>query len=202
MCGCSTMVRLKLFLFLFFYFEMRRTIDSSRVREEILDYYRKNIAAWKEFDRFIKDRSNISLRLLEYTVLKYSRKEEIHWLLAITQQRFYLYNSYREQLRKYRKRNFDPFGRHGKDTFTLHGIDVCTTVGQMNFFRWAYEYSVFRFMKENRARLLDHMKEFNRVERNKKSKKGARPRNNVSVKSSDLVTMFDTFDPTRSKPNI
>ena len=165
-----------------------------------MDYYKKHPRIWADLDRFIRDRSSISLRLLEYTVLKYSRKEETHWTHALTKQRFSLYNSYREQLRKYRKRNFDPFGRHGKDTFNLHGTSIYSTVGQMNFFRWAYEYSVFVFMRENRVRLLDHMKEFNRSERTKKGKKGTtRPRLSAQ-QHTDLVTMFDTFDPTRVKP--
>ena len=85
---------------------MRRTVDSGKIRREVMRYFTTHPDKWDSFCKLRGDKQNISLRLLEYCVLKYSKVKDVRWIHSVTSQRFVLYNSYREQLRKYRKKNF------------------------------------------------------------------------------------------------
>ena len=118
---------------------MRRTVDSGKIKNEVMRYFSSHPEKWESFCKLRSERQNISLRLLEYCVLKFSKMKDVRWIHSVTSQRFVLYNSYREQLRKYRKKNFDPFGRHGKEDIRINGKLTTTNIGQMNFFKWAIQ---------------------------------------------------------------
>ena len=54
-----------------------------------------------------------------------------------------LYLNYRAQLKSYAKLNFDTFRRHNRITFYINKNDtITTTIGQLNFFRWAFNNNI------------------------------------------------------------
>lgn len=64
---------------------------------------------------------------------------------------FQIYQSYKEQLRHYSKKMFDPFCRRDRIALNLFDdaqrawVRVVTTVGQLNFFRWCIYYQVIDY---------------------------------------------------------
>ena len=65
---------------------------------------------------------------------------------------------YRAQLQSYTKLFFDPFRRHERITFILEQsplVSIETTVGQLNFFRWAFQNHVFEYILAH----LQHIEE-------------------------------------------
>ncbi len=57
---------------------------------------------------------------------------------------------YKAQLKAYSKKLFDPFCRRERISFIDHdNNELITTVGQLNFFRWAIENKIIEFITEN-----------------------------------------------------
>ncbi len=102
----------------------------------------------------IEGTSKISLRILDWFVTNYSKKYNTYYLLegkkGSQPKTFSVYIAYKSQLKGYQKKQFDPFCRRERIKFVVHGgKEVITTVGQLNFFRWAIENKVLKYIDEN-----------------------------------------------------
>jgi hypothetical protein len=97
----------------------------------------------------LKGDSAISLRLIDYFVTNYAKKNNTSYLLGTRQ--FLVYFQYKRELNAYSKRLFDPFCRRERILFQARGHEgFVTTVGQLNFFRWAIEKNILGFIGDNR----------------------------------------------------
>ena len=104
-----------------------------------------------------------------------------------------LYLDYRAQLKSYAKINFDSFRRHDRISFCLD-MDkdefIETTVGQLNFFRWAFNNKVINYALVNYDRIYENMIN-NNAYTNKKDNPVKR-NNNVQEITKALCTLrFD-----------
>ena len=97
----------------------------------------------------LRGESPISLRLIDYFVTNYAKKNNTSYLHAGRQ--FFVYFYYKRELNAYSKRLFDPFCRRERIEFQARGHEgFVTTVGQLNFFRWAIEKDILGHIAENR----------------------------------------------------
>ena len=114
----------------------------------------------------VEQKSVISLRLLEWFVTNYSKQNNVIYKTSATRI-FNVFIDYKNQLRAYSKKLFDPFCRRQRLFVTLdpktHEIldytetapetissnTVVTTTGQLNFFRWAIENNVASYVLKN-----------------------------------------------------
>ena len=92
----------------------------------------------------------LSLRLLDWLVTNYSKKYKVSYN-GIND----LHSEYRNQLKAYSKKLFDPFCR--RDRVTIEELPVETTIGQLNFFRWAITKDVLKFASDNIDRIEEDM---------------------------------------------
>lgn len=100
----------------------------------------------------ITGKSTISLRILDWFVTNYSKKNNIHYSVEIDKKikNFIVYLDYKSQLKAYSKKQFDPFCRRERISFIDHdNNELITTVGQLNFFRWAIENEILEYIKNN-----------------------------------------------------
>jgi hypothetical protein len=100
----------------------------------------------------ITGKSKISLRILDWFVTNYSKKNNIHYQITINDKikNFIVYLDYKSQLKAYNKKTFDPFCRRERISFIDHdNNELITTVGQLNFFRWAIENNILEYIREN-----------------------------------------------------
>ncbi len=103
-----------------------------------------------------KGESPMSLRLIDYFVTNYAKKNNTSYLLGNRQ--FLVYFQYKRELNAYSKRLFDPFCRRERILFQARGYEeVTTTVGQLNFFRWAIEKQILQHIAENREAIEKDM---------------------------------------------
>ena len=68
----------------------------------------------------------------------------------ITKQ-FIVYLNYKSQLKAYSKKQFDPFCRKNRIVFYYGPNEtdsIKTTVGQLNFFRWAIRFKILDYIRE------------------------------------------------------
>jgi hypothetical protein len=119
----------------------------------------------------IEQKSEISLRLVDWFVTNYSKKNNT----VITRERqgniihFNVYLSYRNQLKAYSKEKFDPFRRNEHIVF-YYDVDkfIETTHGQLNFFRWIIQNDVLEYIKDNMEVIENDMLITQKQNQNKK----------------------------------
>ena len=108
----------------------------------------------------ITGKSSISLRILDWFVTNYSKKNNIHYSIEFDKKikNFIVYLDYKSQLKAYSKKQFDPFCRRERISFIDHdNNELITTVGQLNFFRWAIENEILEYIKNNYAVIENDM---------------------------------------------
>jgi len=119
-----------------------------------------------------KQESNISLRLIDWFVTNYSKKNNT----IITKEKnnniihFNVYLSYRSQLKAYSKQLFDPFRRRDRITFffdTDKSLD--TTIGQLNMFRWIIQNDILEYISNNVEDIENDMIQTQKTNMNKKN---------------------------------
>lgn len=93
--------------------------------------------------------STISLRLIDYFVTNYAKKNNTSFYNQ-GGKHFLVYFNYKRELNAYSKRLFDPFCRRERIMFQARGVEsFVTTVGQLNFFRWFIEKNILDYVVEN-----------------------------------------------------
>ena len=102
--------------------------------------------------KLLEGTSEISLRLIDWFVTNYAKQHNISYIL--NNQEFLVYTNYKSQLKAYSKKLFDPFCRRERIMFQIQGYPMFqTTVGKLNFFRWALEKGVLSYIKMNLAKI-------------------------------------------------
>jgi hypothetical protein len=151
----------------------------------------------------ITGKSKISLRILDWFVTNYSKKNNIHYEVVdnITKSRkksekenkmknFIVYLDYKSQLKAYSKKQFDPFCRRERISFIDHdNNELITTVGQLNFFRWSIENDIINYINENYDVIENDMNNSlrNLYKKNDTDKNTRRKRTELSISATKTV---------------
>ena len=86
--------------------------------------------------------SPMSLRLIDWLVTNYAKKHNISYLTK-EGKHVIVYLAYKNHLKAYSKKMFDPFCRWKRIQF----MEMSTTVGQLNFFEWAIQDEVLDYLQ-------------------------------------------------------
>lgn len=106
----------------------------------------------------LKGEADISLRLIDWFVTNYAKKHHVSYLLA--GQEFVVYLNYKSQLKAFSKKLFDPFCRRERILFQCGTHEAFeTTVGQLNFFRWAFEKNILSYIREHYSDIVREEKQ-------------------------------------------
>ena len=109
-----------------------------------------------EILELLEGTSAISLRLIDWFVTNYAKQHNISYI--ISNQEFLVYMNYKSQLKAYSKKLFDPFCRRERIMFQISGHEAfLTTVGKLNFFRWALEKGIIDYIKANFTKIEKEM---------------------------------------------
>ena len=104
--------------------------------------------------RIITGESKISLRIVDWFATNYAKKYYTLYVIDQTVEnvarRFKVYDDYKLKLKAYSKKRFDPVCRWDRISIPYKG-DKCieTTIGQLNFFKWALENKVVDYIEKN-----------------------------------------------------
>jgi hypothetical protein len=129
--------------------------QNDLLLHKVLRFYNENGGEnMEKMLSVINGTTNISLRIMDWFVTNYSKKHYTVYDLedsGTPAKRFKVYVDYKLKLRAYSKKRFDPFCRwerinvpHKNGTTYIQ-----TTLGQLNFFKWAIENQVLRYIHEN-----------------------------------------------------
>jgi len=138
---------------------------------KIIDKFYENLKNINDFLSIINSKSNtykISIRLIDYFVTKYSKKNKSSYKL--NDNNFIVYQSYKQQLKSYKKKNFDPFARGIRIPYYLNNKWIITTIGQLNFFKWFISKNIISFITKNKDSIENDMNNNKKLKPDKKYK--------------------------------
>ena len=149
----------------------------------------------------INGESNISLRIVDWFATNYAKKFYTVYNLK-SNNRFKVYVDYKLKLRAYSKKRFDPFCRWDRIMIPYkEETSIQTTIGQLNFFKWALENEVISYIEENYATIEADMNGRNSTSKRKlpSTSKTRKKREELSVSASksikkesvEIVVKFD-----------
>lgn len=158
--------------------------QNELLLKSLMDFY-KNRENLNNMMNIINGESKISLRIVDWFVTNYAKKNytvyEIPGKRPLEMQRFKVYNDYKLKLKAYSKKNFDPFCRWERITIPYDEDKFMeTTIGQLNFFKWAIENRIVTFIEANYADIENDMNS-----RNSTSKRRTPPTDEESDTSSN-----------------
>jgi len=115
----------------------------------------------KRMISIINGESKISLRIVDWFVTNFAKKNFTVYDLSNhlnEPTRFKVYHDYKLKLKAYSKKLFDPFCRRERISFQIPGHEAfLTTVGKLNFFRWALEKGILGYIKGNQPEIEKEM---------------------------------------------
>lgn len=127
-------------------------------------YKNDNNTNLKEMLKIINGESPISLRIIDWFATNYAKKYFTGY--EVDGRRFKVYFDYKLKLKAYSKRRFDPFCRWDRINVPYEGDSVIqTTIGQMNFFKWAIENKVLSYIEKNYSDIENDMNTRNSTSR-------------------------------------
>jgi hypothetical protein len=148
----------------------------------------------------INNNNKVSLRIIDWFVTNYSKKHNIFYTLYKTStgkltfsgdgnelcKQFNTYQSYKSQLKSYSKKRFDPFCRRERIYFNYDGDKkIETTIGQLNFFKWAIDHMIIDYIKLHYSEIEEDMNEsYNLIKKQKKNSNERKKREELSKSAS------------------
>lgn len=104
----------------------------------------------------------VSLRVLDFCCTNYAKKTRVVAELQTENghEPVHLFSMYKDWLRHYRRKTFDPFRRRERIWFEdprNPGVVLETTVAQLNFLRWANIYGIIQYVKANLENIENDM---------------------------------------------
>lgn len=108
----------------------------------------------------------ISLRFLDWFVTRYCFLYKLAINVSnpyVKQDNFNINISYKAQLKSFKKKYFDPFRRKKKFYYVCekNNLVLLTTLGQLNFFRWAISYDIIKYTETNYRTIITKISHVN-----------------------------------------
>lgn len=163
--------------------------QNNLLLNKLNDFY----ADFTRLDRMlaiINGESKISLRIVDWFVTNFAKKNFTVYNFTrydgASIERFKVYNDYKLKLKAYSKKRFDPFCRWDRINIPYKNETfVQTTIGQLNFFKWALENNILDYIDENFDRIEKDMNSRNSTSKRKENG-GEKPKNKTRKKREEL----------------
>ena len=123
------------------------------------DEFFDNIDNATKIIEIISGDSQISIRLIDHFITKYSKYNKCSYKLTENNKDliFNIYIDYKNQLKHYQKIHFDPFSRGDRIPFFMKDTCIITTIGQLNFFKWFISKKIYDYLLGMKDIVFDDM---------------------------------------------
>jgi hypothetical protein len=126
--------------------------QNELLLNNLMEFYNDEVILTRML-KIITGESKISLRIVDWFVTNYAKKNFTLYDFENKngeQIRFKVYFDYKLKLKAYSKKRLDPFCRWERISIPYKGNNyIETTIGQLNFFKWALENKVIDYIEEN-----------------------------------------------------
>ena len=201
---------------------MTETSSASSINETYLETFfsKKEFCFYKMIKKFfeccnkndilkmidiIEKKSDTSLRVLDWFVTKYSKKRIDE--LTKNNDGFDVRISYKAQLKAYKKHYFDPFRRRQNSQRFKYFYDktsdeyLYTTLGQLNFFKWAISNNIIDYVEKNINQINIAMNLSNKADKKRKITKNEKKNNTTSSNSSSISNSSNSSSASTNSKN-
>jgi hypothetical protein len=174
--------------------------QNDLLLSKLMEFYKKENNLQKMLG-IINGEAEISLRIVDWFATNFAKKNYTVYDINSeinSKQRFKVYVDYKLKLKAYSKKRFDPFCRwerinipYDEDKF------IQTTIGQLNFFKWALENKVIDYIEEHYKEIEKDMNNRNSTSKRKiniksnNQKKTRKKREELSISASKSVKKED-----------
>lgn len=162
--------------------------QNTLLLNNLMKFYRKDDNLNKMLN-IINGESTISLRIVDWFSTNYSKQYYVTYATK-TCSRFKVYTDYKLKLRAYSKKRFDPFCRWDRISIPYKdGQHMQTTIGQLNFFKWALENDVIDYIRSHYTEIESDMNNRNSTSKRKTCElnKTRKKREELSISASKTV---------------
>lgn len=165
------------------------TTQNELLLNNLMDFYKDETNLTRML-KIITGDSKISLRIVDWFATNYAKK--YYTILADGDKRFKVYFDYKLKLKAYSKKRFDPFCRWDRISIPYKN-DTCieTTIGQLNFFKWAIENKVVNYIETNYDTIEKDMNNRNSTSKKKETitdnSKTRKKREELSVSATKSI---------------
>lgn len=167
--------------------------QNDLLLKKLLEFYKNNSNIDKMLD-IINGKNNISLRIIDWFVTNYAKK----YFTIIEKKngnRIKVFNSYKLNLKAYSKKKFDPFCRWDRIIIPyIDNLNIQTTIGQLNFFKWAFDNEIIDYITNNYSLIDNDMCIRNSTTKNKNNlidNKTRKKREELSINASKSIKKED-----------
>jgi hypothetical protein len=174
------------------------TTQNELLLNNLLEFYKNNDNLSRML-KIITGDSKISLRIVDWFATNYAKKN--YTLYDMTNKngeniRFKVYFDYKLKLKAYSKKRFDPFCRWDRISIPyINGTCIETTIGQLNFFKWAIENNVINYIEENYETIEKDMNSRNSTSKRKEiindNSKTRKKREELSISATKSIKKED-----------
>ena len=155
--------------------------QNDLLLKKLMNYYDKDDDSLNKMLSIINGTSRISLRIVDWFATNYAKKNYTIYNID-EDKRFKVYVDYKLNLKAYSKKRFDPFCRWERITIPYENEKyIQTTIGQLNFFKWALENKVIEYIENNYSEIENDMNS-----RNSTSKKNSSDKQKTRKKREEL----------------
>ena len=147
----------------------RYTTQNDLLLKNLLEWYNKDNNLNKMLS-IINGESAISLRIVDWFATNYAKKNFTVYNIVKKDKtvRFKVYIDYKLKLKAYSKKRFDPFCRWDRINIPYNeNQSIQTTIGQLNFFKWAIENNILDFIDKNYHAIETDMNSRNSTSKNR-----------------------------------
>tara|TARA_A100001015_G_scaffold298384_1_gene381059 strand:+ start:262 stop:816 length:555 start_codon:yes stop_codon:yes gene_type:complete len=167
------------------------TTQNGLLLKNLMEFYNRN-GNMERILPIINGEASISLRLIDWFATNYSKKNYTVYNLKDNgmDKRFKVYIDYKLKLKAYSKKRFDPFCRWERINIPYKNETyIQTTIGQLNFFRWALENKILDYIENNLISITNDMNKRNSTAKNRKEKINhtRKKREELSVSASKSI---------------
>jgi hypothetical protein len=174
------------------------TTQNQLLLNNLMEFY-KNELNLTTMLKIITGESKISLRIVDWFATNYAKKNFTLYNIKDfngNERRFKVYVDYKLKLKAYSKKNFDPFCRWDRISIPYkNGTFIETTIGQLNFFKWALENKVINYIEENYADIEKDMNNRNSTSKRKENSidngKTRKKREELSISATKSIKKED-----------
>jgi hypothetical protein len=165
------------------------TTQNELLLNNLMDFYKDETNLTRML-KIITGDSKISLRIVDWFATNYAKK--YYTILVDGEKRFKVYFDYKLKLKAYSKKRFDPFCRWDRISIPYKN-DTCieTTIGQLNFFKWAIENKVINYIETNYDTIEKDMNNRNSTSKKKETatdnSKTRKKREELSVSATKSI---------------
>lgn len=191
------------------------TTQNDLLLNNLLTFFRQSdYAPLRKMLAVINGESVISLRIIDWFSTNYAKKyytvyayntaatadadadaDAIAPTTVHRDRRFKVYTDYKLKLKAYSKKRFDPFCRWDRIDFPYkNNSSIQTTIGQLNFFKWAIENHVIQYIEANYAAIERDMNTRNSISKRKTTSSSSSSSDSSIISSSICGAPEDARD--------